>query len=676
MCGLAGFVDFAGIVRDPAETLRAMARCLVHRGPDDEGVSFDETTRTGLAFRRLAILDLSPMGRQPMRSSGGRFEIVFNGEIYNHINLRAKLIARGHAFRSRSDTETMLAAFEEWGVSRAIESFSGMFAFAVLDHSERALWLVRDRFGVKPLHYGCTHGRVVAPGSFRISPGTTLVFASELRALRVMPSMQLSVDREALRDFMRFGYVPGPQTIHTEARKLLPGHLLRVDLTEGIVEERVWWRATELNQQCSESHTPSTDAAAIDAVDHTLLESVRTRLVADVPVGAFLSGGVDSTAVVAAMQELSTQRVRTFTIAPTREDLGSAALDESAHARAIAAHLGTEHTELRVSGDDARAIIPSLAELFDEPFADSSQIPAWFVSKLARTQVKVALSGDGGDELFGGYYRHEWVGRIMRLSRGIPVFLRGPLASALGALPAESLNTLGRALARISSRVMPFDRLGERAHKLAPLLRHDDPWQIYQALLSVDPDANSLVLGSTPICGSNHRLSAPDAADPAFWNPSVPLETHLMQADIAGYLVDDILVKVDRTSMAHGLEVREPLLDRSLAVLAFRLPISMKIRDGERKWVLRRVAERRVPAQLLARPKQGFSIPLVGWLRGPLRPWAESLLAEDRIRREGFLDPAAVRMRWDALDHASASTSVAPIWSVLMFQAWLERQSG
>jgi asparagine synthase (glutamine-hydrolysing) len=669
MCGFAGFVDFAGCVDDPSSALAAMARCLVHRGPDDEGVAFDAATRVGLAFRRLSILDLSPAGHQPMRSASGRYEIAFNGEVYNHADLRADLAAPGRAsqlpaFRGHSDTETILAAFEDLGVERAIARFEGMFAFAVLDRAERALWLVRDRFGVKPLYVGYTGGRAFARGSHAVPGGASLAFASEIKAMRALGAMQLSVDRGALTLFMRHGYVPGPLSIHPEVAKLRPGHLMRVDLATRQIDERCWWHSRDLVRDARANPFAGSDDDATDAVDGALRASVRRRMVADVPLGAFLSGGIDSSAVVAAMQAESPRAVKTFTIG-----FGPKDLDEAPYARAIARHLGTDHTEVYATGDEALATVPRLAEIWDEPFADSSQIPTLLVSQIARRSVTVALSGDGGDELFGGYYRYAWTSAIAARTRWLPAPARAAVAMLLRATPRYAINSVGRTLTRVLPARLAMDRAGDRAHKLAGILQHSDPWSIYLGLVATIADAPALVIG-----GSSPVTALTDPSElAASVVPDLDIETRMMQADIASYLVDDILVKVDRASMACGLEAREPLLDRELATLAVRLPLAMKIRGGERKWALRRVLERRVPRALFDRPKMGFGVPLAEWLRGPLRDWAEALLAEDRLRAAGYLDPVAARAIWARTLDPRAGSSGYEAWNLLMFEAWRER---
>lgn len=637
MCGIAGFVDFGRCVDDPSSTLSAMARALAHRGPDDERVSFDAATRVGLAFRRLAVLDLSTAGAQPMRSAGGRFEIVFNGEIYNHLELRGELHALGHAFRGTSDTETMLAAFEAWGVERAIARFAGMFAFALVDRADRALWLVRDRFGVKPLYWGA------------VSDARTLVFASELKALRAMPAVRVEVDRAVLAEYLAHGCVQGERSILAGVRRLGAGRCVRVDLETGARDERTWWSTGDEMDRARRKPFAGSERDAIEAVDAALLASVRRRMLADVPVGALLSGGIDSSAVVAAMQAVSPTPVRTFTVA-----FDDPAFDESAHARAVAQHLGTAHTEVRVSERDAIALVPRLAEMWDEPFADSSQIPTALVCSAARAQVTVALTGDGADELFAGYYRHAWIERIARRTRWMPGPARAALATALRAAPRAAVERIGRLVA--------VDRAGDRVQKLARALAHRDPWAIYLEMLESMPQARALVLG----CPDVPRRQTDVAQGAA-------LLDRMLEADATGYLVDDILVKLDRASMAYGLEAREPMLDHDLARLAWSLPSAMKLRGSERKWVLRSVLAKRVPRALVDRPKRGFAVPLAGWLRGPLREWAEDLLSERRIRAAGYLDAEKVRGVWrETLDERSGSDGVAA-WNLLMFEAWRAR---
>lgn len=663
MCGFAGFFDRTGVTADPVAALSAMARAVAHRGPDDERIRFDERTRVGLAFRRLAILDLTETGAQPMRSACGRYEIVFNGEIYNHAELRDRFGASTE-FRGRSDTEAMLAAIRSLGMPAALREFRGMFAFALLDHHDRTLTLARDRFGVKPCRYALSNGHALAAGDFTVPQGAAFLFASDLAAIRAHPAFSPSIDRHALHAFFAYGCVPAPMSIHREARTLSPGHMLRLDLTTGQAHITRWWNAESLTDRGNSDPFVGSDADAINAVDAAILESVRLRMVADVSVGAFLSGGIDSAVVLAAMREVSTTRPLAFTVGTDDPDF-----DETAHAAAVARHLGAEHVVLRMHSSEVVQIAAQHnATIFDEPFADSSQIPTLLVAREAASRVKVVLSGDGGDELFGGYYRYSYAPALAlaaRLSR-VPRSLRPLLARLLRAVPRGAANAVGRALPE-SLLQLPFDRLGDRAHKLARVVHLDNVDAIYATLTRISDDADRLVLGA---CESTTLLRG----FPTDTNPAHHSVVRMMLGDIAHYLPDDILTKVDRATMAYGLEAREPLLDAALAELAFRLPPSMRIRDGERKWILRRVLERRVPRALFERPKTGFSVPLLRWLRGPLRSWAEERLDPARIGREGYLDPTAVRALWADTLAGRRGGDAAEIWSVLMFESWLAEQ--
>lgn len=634
MCGIAGFVDHAGRVEDPTEVLASMARVLSHRGPDDGRISFDRSLGVGLAFRRLAVLDRSMAGAQPMRSAGGRYEVVFNGEIYNHRELRDRL---GTAFAGTSDTETMLAAFEAWGVDGTLPQLAGMFAFAVVDRAARKLIVARDRFGVKPLYLG------------RPRDGGIVAFASEIKAIRLLTAIRLTIDRNALAMYLERGYLQSTRSIHPEVRRVAPGTTVTIDLADGSETVSTWWNTRDEVAKARSGGFGGGEHEAIEAVAAALDRSVRMRLLSDVPLGALLSGGIDSSAVVASMQSQSTQPVRTFTVS-----FGEEAFDEAPHARAIARHLGTEHTEVRVTEREALAAVPRLAEVWDEPFADSSQIPTMLVSEVARQSVTVALTGDGGDELFAGYYRHEWIPRIAGRMRFVPRAVRSTLAAALAHAPRPLLGAAGR--------LMDVDRGAARADKLARALRCDDPWSIYGEMLATIPRAHSLVLGA------GERPHESDGGS----SPATLLD-RMLAADLTGYLCDDILVKVDRASMSCGLEAREPMLDHELVRLAFSLPTEMKIRAGERKWILRRVLERRVPRKLLARPKVGFAVPLAAWLRGPLRDWGEALLSERRIREAGLLDPDSVRRIWLRTLDPRLGSDGAAAWNLLMFEAWRDR---
>lgn len=644
MCGLAGFLGRNGRGSDPSVLAAAMAATLTHRGPDDTGVWADEKGGACLAHRRLAVVDLSPAGHQPMLSDCGRFVIVFNGEIYNHAELRAALDGAGVAvaWRGHSDTETLLAACVAWGLEATLCRATGMFALALWDRAERRLMLARDRLGEKPLYYGWQ--------------GDNFLFGSELKALRAHPSWQAAIDRAALARYMRVGYVPAPLTIWQGIRKLLPGAMLVVaaDAPPGVSPAPTfYWRA--LDAASAATADELADREAIDSLDALLRQAIGGQMVADVPLGAFLSGGVDSSTVVALMQAQAMRPVRTFSIGFAEADY-----DEARHARAVAAHLGTEHTELLLSPADALGVIPRLPEMYDEPFGDSSQIPTHLVATLARRQVTVSLSGDGGDELFGGYNRYRWGPDLWRRIGHLPRGMRhvaGRLMTALG--PGQWDNIFATL-----PQGMRLPAIGDKLHKLAGVLDAVDADNLYQRLISQQREPESIVVGAT---GAEFWAEAEASAFTGH-----DISTHMMFHDLVGYLCDDILVKVDRAAMAVSLETRVPLLDHRVVEFAWRLPLHMKIRDGQGKWLLRQVLYRYVPKELIERPKQGFAIPLDAWLRGPLRDWAEDLLDEQRLRREGFLRPEPIREKWR--EHLSDRRNWQHwLWNVLMFQAWRER---
>ena len=641
MCGLTGFWARGQHAADMEVTAVAMADRIRHRGPDDDGVWIDAAAGVAIAHRRLSILDLSPAGHQPMASFSGRWVLAYNGEIYNHLDLRRRLESEGAApaWRGHSDTETLLAAIEAWGVEATLARSVGMFAIVLWDRAEKALWLARDRIGEKPLYYGWQ--------------GNTLLFGSELKALRAHPGFHASIDRGALALLLRHNYVPAPYSIYEGIFKLPPGTWLRIGAGQRDVEPVAYWSLAEVAERGTASPFPGSEVEALDELERHLGNAVRGQMVADVPLGALLSGGIDSSTITALMQANSARPVRTFTIGFDERQY-----DESTHARAVAVHLGTEHTELRLSGDDALALVPTLPSMYDEPFADSSQLPTHLVMKLARQHVTVALSGDAGDELFGGYNRYFLGPKTWRRIGWMPSALRRALGAGLTAFPASSVNRLLGPLGARAGIALP----GDKAHKLGSRLREvrslDD---LYVSLVSEWPNAGGMVVnGCMPPNLLDERLRWPKLHDPA---------ARMMAMDGLTYLPDDILVKVDRASMAVSLETRAPFLDRDVIEFAWTLPMSMKLRDGKGKWLLRRLLDRYVPRELVERPKRGFSIPLDDWLRGPLREWAEALLAEDRLKREGYLDPHPIRMAWQR--HLQGKASVGQrLWSVLMFQAW------
>ncbi|HEY6085439.1 MAG TPA: asparagine synthase (glutamine-hydrolyzing), partial [Nitrospira sp.] len=603
-----------------------MVRAIRYRGPDDMGTWCDPSIGLGLGHTRLSILDLSPEGHQPMISASGRFVLSYNGEIYNFKELRTQLEAKGATFRGHSDTEVMLAAFDAWGIEEGVQQFVGMFAFAVWDRETHVLSLVRDRLGIKPLYYGWA--------------GSTFVFGSELKALKQGTAFHYSVSREALSAFMRYGYVPTPFSIYESIFKLPPGCVLSLTLAQARSPQtfspepenaargwgpRRYWSAKTIIESGTANQFKGTEVEALDRLDDLLKTVVGLHMVADVPLGAFLSGGVDSSLVVAMMQTQSTRPVRTFSIGFHEERY-----NEAVYAKAVAQHLGTQHTELYVSPAEAMAVIPLIPGLYDEPFGDSSQIPTYLVSQLARQHVTVALSGDGGDELFAGYNRYFWGRQLWKQFAWIPLSFRRRLARGIQSFSPEFLSGV---FENMRSVVPTAPNLGDKLHKLAELLSMDDLADMYIGLVSFWKNPSGIVLGGAePVTLLTDRRQ---------WAAVDDFTLRMMALDLVTYLPDDILTKVDRASMGVSLEARVPLLDHRLVEFAWQLPLSLKIRKkSQGKWLLRQVLERYVPVRLMNRPKTGFGIPLDQWLRGPLRAWAEDLLSEDRLKREGFFHPA------------------------------------
>ena len=647
MCGLTGFWHAEAGHDALSGVATAMATRIAHRGPDDHGVWVDEAAGIALAHRRLSIVDLSAAGHQPMLSASGRYVLAYNGEVYNHLDLRRDLDAAGTAppWRGHSDTETLLACIEAWGVEATLKRSVGMFAFALWDRQARTLVLARDRAGEKPLYYGWQ--------------GDVLLFGSELKALRAHPAFNAAVDRGALALLLRHNYIPAPCSIHQGIAKLPPGTWLTLRQGEHDAAPRAYWSLAEVAERGMADPFAGSDAEAVDELARLMGKAVAGQQVADVPLGALLSGGIDSSLVTALMQAQGRGRVRTFTIG-----FDEKAYDEATHARAVADHLGTEHTELRLSASDALGLIPQLPSMYDEPFADSSQLPTHLVMKLARQHVTVALSGDAGDEFFGGYNRYFLGPRAWRRIGWMPAPLRHAVGAALTALPAHTLNALAGPLARRLGVAQPGDKAHKLGRRLAKVSDMDD---LFVSLVKEWPDAEGMVVdGHIPPNLLDNRSAWPTLEDPV---------ARMMALDGLTYLPDDILVKVDRAAMAVSLETRAPFLDRDVMEFAWRLPMHMKLRDGKGKWILRQLLDRHVPRALIDRPKMGFGIPLDQWLRGPLREWAGGLLAEDRLRREGYLRPEAITRTWQAHQRGEGSFGYR-LWSVLMFQAWLEEQGG
>jgi asparagine synthase (glutamine-hydrolysing) len=638
MCGIAGFWLRKETGHEPIELLRCMGNTLAHRGPDDSGIFFDKSAGLGLSFRRLSIIDLTAEGHQPMVSASGRYAIIFNGEVYNYEAIRAELGTQ--QWRGHSDTETMLAAIELWGLEAAVRRFVGMFAFALWDSCERRLHLVRDRIGIKPLYYGHVD--------------ESFVFASELKALRAFPGFQAPIDRDSLAAYMRCAYVPAPHSIYEGIHKLPAGHILTLTSNESSPVLSAYWSAAEVARNGVESRLEGGDDEIIEQLREKLADAVRLRMIADVPLGAFLSGGIDSSIVVALMQSQSSRPVKTFTIGFHEDQY-----NEATHARKIAEHLGTEHTEFFVTPQDALDVVPLLPSMYDEPFADSSQIPTHLVSKLARRHVTVALSGDGGDELFCGYPRYDFVHSLWKALRNIPGPIARTTAKLMHMVPSALINdTAGRLPLPRRLRQAP----GEKLHRLADHLLAQDPAEIYLRAITMWPDPSAVVLNS-------HEYQAVPQAIRRFADmPDV--REMAMLTDLTNYLPDDILTKVDRASMAIGLEARVPLLDHRVVEFVWRLPLHFKVRDGKTKWALRQVLYQHVPAELVERPKMGFGVPVDLWLRGPLREWAEDMLAPEKLERHGLFSVEPIRKKWK--EHVSGARDWHYLlWPVLMFQGWL-----
>jgi asparagine synthase (glutamine-hydrolysing) len=641
MCGLAGIYTAGGLDRDAGEHLRRMTERIRHRGPDDEGWWLDPEAGIGLGSRRLAIIDLSPLGHQPMCSADGRWVIAYNGEIYNFADVRRELEAEGQGFRGHSDTEVLVEAVARWGLVPAIRRCAGMFAFALWDRAERALHLVRDRLGEKPLYYA--------------RMGGVLLFGSELKALREHPRWRGEIDRDAVALLLRHGYIPAPHTIYRDAFKLPPATILtvRAGVPDRLTE---YWDLRAVAEEGVRSPRADEPEAVAEEFEALLRRTVGREMVADVPLGAFLSGGIDSSTIVALMQAQSSRPVRTFTIGFRESEY-----DEAAHARAVARHLGTDHTELYVSPEEARATIPELPAVWDEPFADASEIPTLLLSRLARRHVTVSLSGDGGDELLGGYERYHWGGRLWRKLSRIPHAVRATAAGVVHGIPVRAWNAAaGLGAPLLPARLHP-PSFGAKLHTVGDLLRARDEDDLYVRQMSFWGEEDEVVVGARPPrTGLTDRQRWPRFGDPI---------ARAMYVDARTYLPDDILVKVDRASMAASLETRAPLLDHEVVEFVWRVPMAQKVDGGRGKALLRRVLARHVPPALTERPKMGFGVPLDAWLRGPLRGWAEELLERGRMRSDGVLDPAEVGQLWARHLNGQEDLQYA-LWPVLMFQAW------
>lgn len=628
MCGIVGFIRHGAQDKgDARAAVRSMCAEITHRGPDNDGFWLAVDSPVVFGHRRLAVQDLSPAGHQPMHSACGRYVIVFNGEIYNHLALRQQLDASTQApvWRGHSDTETLLACFAGWGIEQTLQATVGMFALALWDKHSETLTLARDRLGEKPLYWGWCN--------------ETLLFGSELKALKAHPAFEAGIDRNALALLLRHNYIPAPHSIYQGIHKLSAGHFIQISpgQTVGREASRAYWSLNRVVETGLARPFTGSDDDAVTALEQCIGQSVAGQMLADVPLGAFLSGGVDSSTVVALMQQQSARPVRTFAIG-----FDEPGYNEAGYAKEVAAYLGTHHTELYVGADEALNLIPTLAQIYCEPFADSSQIPTFLVSQMAKQHVTVALSGDGGDELFGGYNPYQFTPRLWRTLSGLPAGLRRWAAQIFGGLPCPA-----------------------KLHKLLTVLPAANREDFYHLVMSHWTAPEQAVIGSN---------EPPTVfTDASRWPDGVGYVDWMMAVDAQQYMADDILVKVDRAAMANSLETRVPLLDHRVVELAWQLPRDMKIRNGTAKWVLREVLYRHVPREMIERPKQGFSVPLGRWLRGPLRDWAEALLDANRLTHEGYFNPVPIRDLWR--QHiAGKRDNALKLWSILMFQAWLEAQ--
>jgi asparagine synthase (glutamine-hydrolysing) len=647
MCGIAGFWKNPTnrSVNWLEETATTMANTLVHRGPDDSGVWVDLEVGVAFGHRRLSIIDVSEAGHQPMISRDGRYVIVYNGEVYNFQELGLQLVKLGHRFRGNSDTEVMLACFVEWGVQESVKKFNGMFAFALWDREERQLWLARDRIGEKPLYYGTQNG--------------TFFFASELKAIRAHPDFRPKINRDALASFLRFSYVPAPHSIYKSIKKLLPGHLLCLQSSKSDSNSYPYWSMEEVMHVNKIDPFSGSMEEAVDELEKRLKNTVRSRMVSDVPLGAFLSGGIDSSTIVALMQSQNDNAVNTFSIGFHEQEF-----NEAIYAKKVAKHLGTNHTELYVTPQEAMDVIPKLSLMYDEPFADSSQIPTHLISVLARKHVTVSLSGDGGDELFAGYNRYFIADRLWKLTGRIPNVLKNKTADLMDVISSAIVQRLFGKIEGILSPRMKVSLPAEKFYKLARSLRAtSSPQAIYKRIVSIIHSPEQLLI-------SGNELKTKVDAE-ALWREIDDIILTMMYLDIKTYHPDDILQKVDRASMNVSLENRVPYLDHDLMEFIISLPLAMKIRNGSSKWILRQVLYRYVPQDLIERPKMGFAVPVGDWIKGPMRNWASKLISQKRMDNEGYFNKDAVGKMWR--QHLSGRYNrTHELWNILMFQAWLE----
>ena len=645
MCGFSGFLGGNSLSTDPYSVLKMMGDTITHRGPDDNGEWYDSNHNIGMAHRRLSVVDLSSAGHQPLISPSGRYTIAFNGEIYNHLLLRSELEKNNDVKKwiGHSDTETFLACFDVWGVQKSLERAIGMFAFSVWDAQEKVIILGRDRIGEKPLYYGWQKN--------------TFFFGSELKSFKPHSAFNAEISRDAIALFLRHNYIPSPYSIYKGISKLQPGNLLIVSIAYPKPKIISYWSASNAVISGVKNQFTGSPDEAVSYLENLTMDSVKQQMASDVPLGAFLSGGVDSSVIVAAMQSQSLRPIKTFTIGFNEEKY-----NEATYAKEVANHLGTEHTELYVTHDDALNIIPKLPTLYCEPFSDSSQIPTFLVSQLAKKHVTVSLSGDGGDELFCGYNRYQMTNNLWKKLSIFHPRLRTLLAKSIVLFSPKDWDYIAKYVPKLKN----FNNIGDKLHKGAGVLDSNSINELYLGLVSHNRNPSNLVINSiepkTLLTDSSSYLDQLNDVQ------------KMMALDLVTYLPDDILVKVDRASMGVSLESRVPFLDHRIVEFSWKLPMSMKINNGSSKWVLRQMLYKYVPKELIERPKMGFGIPIDNWLRGPLRDWAENLLDENRLRKEGYFHPKPIREMWAA--HLSGHRNMQySLWNILMFQAWLEQES-
>lgn len=643
MCGISGFLNIAKnkSKEELTNIIVPMTDMLYHRGPDSSGIWIEETWGLALGHRRLSVIDLSREGHQPMESN--RYVITYNGEVYNFNSIRKELENRGYRFKGHSDTEVILSSIEEWGILHAIEKFIGMFAFALWDKKEKKLYLVRDRIGEKPLYYGWI--------------GNTFVFGSELKAIRRHPEFNSEVDKNVLNSFLRFNYIPTPYSIYKGIYKLNPGSILEISAHNKKEEAYYYWNPVEQINKAKNQIFRGSEQDALCDLELLLKDTIKNQMISDVPLGAFLSGGIDSSTIVSIMQANSPLPIKTFTIG-----FHENAYDEAKYAKEVANYLGTDHTELYVTPEEAIAVIPNLPLLYDEPFADSSQIPTFLVASLTKKKVTVSLSGDGGDELFGGYNRYFWTEKLWNKIRWMPKGLRHVTSQTIKFIPPSTWDNLFSVIEPVLSNKLKQRLPGDKLHKLAEILNTKTPEDVYKRLVSTWKEPTEVVKEGSE--NHDHFYKSKEAKLNSFIEK-------MMFTDLITYLPDDILVKVDRACMGVSLESRVPFLDHRVIEFAWQLPLEMKIKNGQGKWLLRQLLYKNVPKELIERPKMGFGVPIESWLRGPLKDWAESLLDEKKIIDEGYFNPEPIKRKWN--EHLSGKRNWQYyLWSILMFQCWLE----